>query len=139
MSRKRPADTLLDFLTHSSSILTVFFNELHAVVSASPNTKISEALEIYLKSKPESNLANIMDVDNQEKKLNLVAEDILECYLDHRAYNCEPVRIFLKQTLAKLCIQNTIIACAKPEFINGWIVHLLEEGEPELMKEIDVG
>ena len=88
MSRKRPADVFLDFLTHSSSILTVFFNELHAVVSASPNSKMSDALEIYLKSKHESNLANIMDVGNQEKKLNLVAKDILECYLDRKAYNC---------------------------------------------------
>ena len=138
ISRKRPADVFLDFLTHSSSILTVFFNELYAV-SASPNAKMSDALEMYLNSKPESNLANIVDVNNQEKKLNLVAEDILECYLDHKAYNCEPVRTFFQQILAKLCIEHTIISCSRPEYINGWIVYLLEEGESELMKEIDAG
>lgn len=139
MSRKRPANVFLDFLTHSSSILTVFFNELYTAVNASPTASVSDAIDTYLKLKPNSNLANIVDVENQEKKLMLVAEDILECYLDPKAYNCEPARIFLQQMLAKVCIEYTIIACSKPEFINDWIVYLLEEGEPELMKEIDAG
>lgn len=139
MSRKRPADVFLDFLAHSSSILTVFFNELCTVVGSSPNVAVSNAIDAYLELKPNSNLANIVDVKNQERKLMLVAEDILECYLDPKAYNCEPARIFLQQMLAKVCIEYTIIACSKPEFINGWIVYLLEEGEPELMKEIDAG
>ena len=139
MSRKRPADIFLDFLAHSSSITIVFFNELHAAVSISPTANVSDAIDNYLKMKPESSLANIVDVANQEKKLMLVAEDILECYLDPKAYNCEPARIFLQQMLAKVCIEYTIIACSRPQFINDWIGYLLEDGEPELMKEIDAG
>jgi len=139
LSRKRPADIFLDFLAHSSSIMIVFFNELHAAVSISPTATVSDAIDNYLEMKPNSNLANIVDVANQDKKLMLVAEDILECYLDPKAYNCEPARIFLQQMLAKVCIEYTIVACSKPQFINDWIAYLLEEGEPELMKEIDAG
>jgi PXA domain/Sorting nexin C terminal len=139
MSRKRPADTFLDFLTHSSSTVTVFLNELATATSAAPTASVQDAIRIYLDMKPQSSLATIVDRHNQERKLDLVAEDILECYLDHKAYNCEPVRTFLQQMLAKVCIDMTITACSKPEFINGWIVYLLEEGETDFMKEIDAG
>jgi hypothetical protein len=36
-------------------------------------------------------------------------------------------------------MEMTITSCSRPEFINGWIVYLLEDGEPELLKDIDAG
>ncbi|QDS78122.1 hypothetical protein FKW77_004346 [Venturia effusa] len=139
LSRKRPADTFLEFLTNSSSIMIVFLGELSAAISASPSTAAAEAIETYLEMKPESNLASILDPKHQAKKLDLVAEDILECYLEPKSYNAEVIRTFCQQVLAKLVIEMTIQSCSKPEFINGWIVYLLEEGETELMKDIDAG
>jgi len=99
----------------------------------------SRAIHLYLEENPDSNLANVLDRKQQEKKFNAVAEDILETFLDSKAYNCEPVRVFLRQVLAGLILEMTLKSCSKPEWINGWIVYLLEEGEPEIMNAIDAG
>ncbi|CAD0099774.1 unnamed protein product [Aureobasidium mustum] len=139
LSRKRPVDTFLDFVTNSSSIVIVFLNELAAALNASPNATPEEAVHAYLDMKPESSLASIMDSKHQEKKLKIVANDILLKYLDNKTYMCGPAQIFLKQVLAKLVLSMTVDSCSKPEFINQWIVYLLEEGEPELMEVIDAG
>ncbi|TID22298.1 E3 ubiquitin-protein ligase [Venturia nashicola] len=139
LSRKRPADTFLEFLTNSSSIMIVFLGELSSAMSASPNTAATEAIETYLNINPESHLASILDQNHQAKKLDLVAEDILQCYLEPKSYNAEVIRTFCQQVLAKLVIEMTIQSCSRPEFINGWIVYLLEDGETELMEEIDAG
>ncbi|KIW05462.1 uncharacterized protein PV09_03351 [Verruconis gallopava] len=137
LSRKRPADTFLNFLTNSSSILIVFLNELSAAIAASPGLTSTKAIQTYLDANPGSNLANVLDTKHQERKLDLVAQDILECYLDTKAFNCEPVRVFMRQILAKVVMEKIIQSCSKPEFINGWIVYLLEDGEPDLLKDID--
>lgn len=139
LSRKRPADTFLEFATNSSSIVIVFLNELSAALNASPNSTASDAVATYLDSKPDSSLANVLDSKHQERKLALVADDILQSYLDKKAYDCAPVAIFLRQILGKLVLSMTIDTCSKPEWINGWIVHLLQDGEPELMNAIDAG
>jgi hypothetical protein len=139
LSRKRPADTFLNFLTNSSSIFIVFLSELSLAVAVSPNTSVTEAVRTYLELKPDSNLANVLDAKHQQKKLDLVAQDILECYLDTKAFNCEPVRTFMRQILSRVMLEMTITSCSKPEFINSWIVYLLEDGEPELLKDIDAG
>ena len=141
LSRKRPADTFLDFLTNSSSIVIVFLGELSAALSASTSASdnSAEAVTHYLEANPDSSLASILDVDNQAKKLETVAEDILQNFLDPRAYTCEPVRLFLKEILAGVILEMTVTSCSKPEWLNGWIVYLLEEGEPELMNAIDAG
>lgn len=67
----------------------------------------------------------------------MVAEDILQSFLDPKTYNCEPARVFLREVLAKMILDMTIQSCSKPEWINGWIVYLLEEAEPELLSVID--
>jgi len=139
LSRKRPVDIFLDFVTNSSSIVIVFLNELAAALNASPNAEASVAIETYLKMKPESSLARILDSEQQIKKLDMVAEDILQNYLEHKAYNCSPVHAFLKQILSKLVLAMTLDMCSKPEWINDWIVYLLQDGEPEIMQAIDAG
>jgi hypothetical protein len=139
LSRKRPADTFLDFLTNSSSIFIVFLSELCSATNASPNAGAVDAVDTYLQLKPQSNLAHVMDRKHQERKLEMVAEDILQNYLEHKTYNCYPAHIFLKEVLAKLILDRTIETCSQPEWINGWIVYLLEDGEPELMEAIDAG
>ncbi|KAI4727479.1 hypothetical protein E4T49_04768 [Aureobasidium sp. EXF-10728] len=139
LSRKRPVDTFLDFVTNSSSIVIVFLNELAAALNASPNATCEEAVHTYLELKPDSSLASIMDSKHQEKKLKVVANDILLKYLDNKSYMCAPAQVFLKQVLAKLVLSMTVDSCSKPEFINQWIVYALEDGEPELMEVIDAG
>ncbi|MCJ1352710.1 MAG: hypothetical protein MMC33_002694 [Icmadophila ericetorum] len=142
LSRKRPADTFLDFLTNATSIFIVFLSELsHALVSSpgSSDLAVPDAVDLYLRENPNSNLATVLDVQQQKKKFQAVAEDIIQTFLDAKAYNCEPVKIFLREVLSGLILEAMVVTCSKPEWINGWIVYLLEDGEPELMNVIDAG
>ena len=139
LSRKRPADPFLDFLANSASIVIVFLNELSTAIRASQRQSPEEAVQTYLHYQPHSNLANVLSISQQERKLSLVADDILQNFLDSKAYNCPPVRSFLQEILSGLVLDMTIKSCSKPEWINGWIVYLLEDGEPEFMNVIDEG
>ena len=96
-------------------------------------------MQAYLDDQPESNLANVLSGQQQERKLSLVADDILQNFLDPKAYSYPPVKIFLQEMLSGLVFEMTIKACSKPEWINGWIVYLLEGEESELMNVIDAG
>ncbi|KAI9683680.1 MAG: hypothetical protein M1829_004985 [Trizodia sp. TS-e1964] len=140
ISRKRPSDTFLDFLTNSSSIIIVFLNELATAISSSPTTSApTDAVRSYLETSPQSSLANVVDPRQQKKKLSMIAEDFLENFLDIKSYECQPARIFLREIIAGLILEGTVQSCSKPEWINGWIIYILEEGEPELMSAIDAG
>ncbi|KAK3052639.1 hypothetical protein LTR09_006120 [Extremus antarcticus] len=141
LQRKRPADAFLDFVTNASSIIIVFLNELAAAINASPNSSPAEAVSTYLELKPDSSLSYVLDDRAQTAKLALIAEDILQAYLDPKAYNCEPVRMFLKPVLAQLVLGYTVTLCSKPEWINEWIVYGLEESETtrEVMDIVDAG
>ncbi|KAL8692221.1 MAG: hypothetical protein Q9218_002721, partial [Villophora microphyllina] len=137
----RPADVFLDFLTNSSSIIIVFFNELNNALSASAYSGLetTDVLEQYLEQDPGSSLANVLDVDQQQRKLKDISEDILRSFLDPQAYRCEPVRTFLRQILAGICLEMTVQTCSKPEWINGWILYLLEEAEPAPVNAVNTG
>lgn len=124
---------------NTSSIMTIFFGELSSALGASPSSSPADAVGTYVELKPDSSLARLLDREEQHRKLSLVAEDILQTYLDHKVYNCSPAHVFLKQILANTVIDMTINSCSRPEWINDWIVYLLEEGEPELLKEVDAG
>ncbi|KAJ4374920.1 hypothetical protein N0V83_001998 [Neocucurbitaria cava] len=139
LSRKRPADNFVDFVTRSSSFMIILLQEISAAIQASPGDAPTEAVDIYLKMKRDSTLANILDPDYQMKQFSVAAEDILQNYLEPKTYNCVPARIFLHQVLAKVILEMIVVSCSKPEWINGWIVYLLEDGEPELMEAIDAG
>jgi hypothetical protein len=139
LGRKRAADPFLDFLANGASIIIVFLNELGSALQASQRQSPDEAVQAYLDDQPESNLANVLSRQQQERKLSLVADDILQNFLDPKAYSCPPVRIFSQEMLSGLVLEMTIKTCSKPEWINGWIVYLLEGEEPELMNVIDAG
>ncbi|OAL01191.1 hypothetical protein IQ06DRAFT_376770 [Phaeosphaeriaceae sp. SRC1lsM3a] len=139
LSRKRPADNFVDFVTRSSSFMIILLQELSAAVTTSPGDAPTEAVDIYLKMKRDSTLASILDPDYQARQFSVAAEDILQNYLEHKTYNCIPARIFLHQVLAKVVLEMIVNTCSKPEWINGWIVYLLEDGEPELLNAIDAG
>lgn len=139
LSRKRPADPFLDFVANSTSIIIVFLSELSTALKASSNQDAERAIQTYLHFQPESNLANVLSREQQDRKLNLVADDILQNFLDSKSYNSPPVKAFLREVLAGLILESTVAACSKPEWINGWIVYLLEDGEPEIMNVIDAG
>ena len=139
LARKRTADPFLDFLANGASIIIVFLNELGTALQASQRQSPEDAVKTYLHFQPESNLANVLSRQQQERKLSLVADDILQNFLDPAAYSCPPVRTFLQEILSGLVLETTIKACSKPEWINNWIVYLLEGGEPELMNVIDAG
>ncbi len=108
-------------------------------MSASSGATPSEAVHSYLDTNPESSLANVLDPRQQQKKLNIVAEDILRRFLDKAAYMCEPARVFLREVLSGLVLEMTVQSCSRPEWINEWIIYLLEGEEPELLNAIDAG
>jgi hypothetical protein len=119
--------------------MIIFFQELSAAIGASPGSSAPEAVETYLDMKPDSTLANILDSKYQAKQFDNAADDILQSYLESKTYNCKPAQVFLRQILAKVVLEMIVVSCSKPEWINGWIVYLLEDGEPELMNAIDAG
>ncbi|KAI9643403.1 hypothetical protein NHQ30_008022 [Ciborinia camelliae] len=139
LSRKRPADSFLDFLTNSSSITIVFLNELANATSATlgTNRPAGEMVATYLTANPNSNLAILMNEKQQMKKFKMAADDILQSFLEKSVYESGPARIFLREMLAGVVLEMTLKSCSKPEFINGWIVYLLEDGEPGLGQAID--
>ena len=141
VSRKRPADIFLTFFTNSTSVLIVFLSELsNALMASGANIPDpADAIQSYLEEHPDSNLANVLDRREQEKKLRVVADDILQAFLDSKAYNCEPMRVFLREILAGSIFESVLKTCSQPDWINGWIAYLLEEGEPEIMSAINVG
>lgn len=119
--------------------MIIFFSELSNAILANPGDTASEAVDLYMKRKRDSTLATILDTEFQTKQLGGVAEDILQNYLEPKTYNCKPARDFLHQILAKVVLEMIVTTCSKPEWINGWIVYLLEDGEPEIMNAIDAG
>ena len=140
LSRKRPADTFLEFLTNSSSIVIVFLSELSSVFkSSAPSSSASESVRHYLEANPSSSLANVLDVDQQNKKLRAVAQDILHTFLDRKVYDCEPALAFLREILAGVVLDMTVTSCSRPEFINEWIIYGLEESNTEILQAIDAG
>ena len=140
LSRKRPADTFLEFLTNSSSILIVFLSELSsAFKSSASSSSASESISRYLEANPSSSLANVLDTEQQSRKLRAVAQDILQTFLDRKVYDCEPVSVFLREILSSVVLDMTVTSCSRPEFINEWIIYSLEEGDTEILQAIDAG
>ena len=140
LSRKRPADSFLDFLTNSSSIIIVFLNELSSALSTQPaSVPASEAVYTYLSANPDSNLANVLNEKQHMKKFKMIADDVLQNFLETPAYACDPARVFLREILAGTVLDMTLKSLSKPEWVNGWIVYLLEDGEPDFSQAIDVG
>jgi hypothetical protein len=139
LSRKRPADNFVDFVTRSSSFMIIFFQELSAALAVAPGDSVGEAVDTYLRMNRESTLANILDSSYQMKQFDIAAEDILQSYLDAKTYNCKPAQTFLREILSKVVLEMIVVTCSKPEWINGWIVFLLEDEEPELLEAIDAG
>ena len=129
ISRKRPADAFLNFLTNSSSIIIVFLNEFSnaLMTTGSGNADCAQTLYKYLESNPDSNLANILDVEQQRKKLQAIADDVLQNFLDAKAYEFDVSRTFLREVFAGLVLESIITSCSKQEWINGWIIFLLEQ------------
>ncbi|CEL01550.1 hypothetical protein ASPCAL01131 [Aspergillus calidoustus] len=140
LCRKRTADTFLEFLTNSSSMVIVFLNELSTAFEASePTATAKDAILRYLESNPESSLANLLERQQQQRKLKMISDDILSRFLEPSAYKCMPLRTFFREILAGVALESTIVSMSRPEFINGWIAYLLSEGESEIMNAIDAG
>ncbi|KAI6089836.1 PXA domain-containing protein [Hypoxylon rubiginosum] len=139
LSRKRPADAFVDFLTHTCSIIIVFLSEMASAYSELPsdtNLTAADAIYNYLASNTEAPLANLLNQRQQAGKFKMVAEDLLG-FLDKSAYDCDPARVFLREILATIILEGTLQTCSKAEWINAWIVYLLESGETDLSQAID--
>ena len=140
LSCKRPGDVFLDFLTNSSSIVIVFLSELSAALSASRGLNSQEAINEYLEENPDCSLGNVLSPGQHKRKLQAVAEDILQTFVDARTYACDPVRIFLREVLSGLVLDMTIGSCSRADFLNEWIIWALEGAETtELVEAIDAG
>lgn len=141
LGKKRPADSFLDFLTNASSMVIVFFSELSAAFAdVPPDSKMSaaDAVYNYLASHTESNLTHLLSQRHQASKFKAVAEDLLG-FLERPTYDCDPARTFLREILAGVNLEMSLQTFSKAEWINGWIVYLLEAGEPDFSQAIDVG
>lgn len=141
LGKKRPADSFLDFLTNASSMVIVFFSELSAAFAdLPPDSKMTaaDAVYNYLASHPDSNLSHLLSQRHQASKFKSVAEDLLG-FLDRPTYDCDPSRTFLREIMAGVILEMSLQTCSKAEWINGWIVYLLEAGEPDFNQAIDVG
>lgn len=141
LGRKRPADSFLDFLTNASSMVIVFFSELSAAFADLPpdsKTTAADAVYNYLASNPESSLSHLLSQRHQASKFKSVAEDLLG-FLERPTYDCDPARTFLREILAGVMLEMSLQTCSKADWINGWIVYLLEAGEPDFNQAIDVG
>ncbi|KKY31458.1 putative px domain-containing protein [Diaporthe ampelina] len=141
LGKKRPADSFLDFLTNTSSIVIVFFSELsQAFADLPPDSTMTapDAVYNYLASNPDSNLSHLLSQRHQASKFKSVAEDLLG-FLDRPTHDCDPARTFLREVLASVILEMSLQTCSKAEWINGWIVYLLEAGEPDFSQAIDVG
>ncbi|GFF49480.1 meiotically up-regulated gene 122 protein [Aspergillus udagawae] len=140
LSRKRPADAFLEFLTNSSSMVIVLLNELSAAFQqVGDHLTPEDAVKRYLHLHPESSLASILSEQQQRLKLKMVADDILSSFLEPGAYACSVLREFLREILAGVVLESAISNLSRSETINGWIIHLLKEGESELLNAIDAG
>ncbi|POS72298.1 hypothetical protein DHEL01_v209308 [Diaporthe helianthi] len=141
LGKKRPADSFLDFLTNTSSIVIVFFSELsQAFADLPPDSSMTapDAVYNYLASNPDSNLSHLLSQRHQASKFKSVADDLLG-FLDRPTHDCDPARTFLREILASVILEMSLQTCSKAEWINGWIVYLLEAGEPDFNQAIDVG
>ena len=141
LSKKRPADAFLNFLTNSSSIIIVFFSELSNAFAEVPSESRPLAADViytYLAENPDSNLSNLLNQRQQAAKFRMVSEDLLG-FLDRPTHDCDPAKTFLREILAGVCLEMTLQTCSKAEWINAWIVYLLEAGEPDFSQAIDVG
>lgn len=139
--RKRPADAFLDLLTNSSSMVIVFMSELASAFADLPpevNLSAADTVNYYLVEHPDCHLANLVNPKQQKAKFRMVAEDLLR-FLDRDSQNCDPARLFLREIISNSVLELLLQKCSKAEWINGWIVHLLEAGEPDLNQAIDVG
>ncbi|KAF7170464.1 hypothetical protein CNMCM5623_002908 [Aspergillus felis] len=140
LSRKRPADAFLELLTNSSSMVIVLLNELSAAFQqVECHLTPEDAVKRYLDLHPESSLASILSEQQQRLKLRMVADDILSSFLEPGAYACSVLREFLREILAGVVLESAISNLSRSETINGWIIHLLKEGESELLNAIDAG
>ncbi|KAI1418645.1 PXA domain-containing protein [Hypoxylon sp. FL1857] len=139
LSRKRPADAFVDFLTHTCSIIIVFLSEMASAYSELPsdtNLTAADAIYNYLASNTEAPLSNLLNQRQQTGKFKMVAEDLLS-FLERSTYDCDPARVFLREVLATIILEGTLQTCSKAEWINAWIVYLLESGETDLSQAID--
>ncbi|ETS81303.1 hypothetical protein PFICI_06305 [Pestalotiopsis fici W106-1] len=139
LSRKRPADAFVDFLTNTCSIIIVFFSEMTAAYASVPTDSsitAADAIYNYLSTNTESALSNLLNQRQQASKFKMVAEDLLG-FLERSTYDCDPARIFLREVLAQSVLEGTLQTCSKAEWLNGWIVYLLESGETDLSQAID--
>lgn len=139
--RKRPADAFLDLLTNASSMVIVFMSELASAFADLPpevNLSAADTVSHYLVEHPDSHLANLLNPRQQSAKFRMVAEDLLR-FLDRDSRSCDPARLFLREIISNSILENLLQTCSKAEWINGWIVYLLEAGEPDLNQAIDVG
>ena len=120
--------------------MIVFLSELSSALRASEATSdASKAVHSFLEANPSSSLANVLDGEQQNRKLKAVADDILQNFLEPKVYACEVTRVFLREILAGVVLNMTVTSCSRPEFINEWIIWSLEESDTGLLEAIDAG
>lgn len=132
ISSKRGADTFILFLMSASNTFIVFLRELASAREVD--------IGIYLENSPGSALSQMLDRELQTKKMRMAADDVLQSFVGRDILQCEPMRVFLTKILAGVVLELTVDKCSKPDWINSWVVYLLDEmTQPEALQKIDLG
>lgn len=131
LSQKRSADTFMLFMVSTVNTFIVFLRELATARSS---------LATYIEDAPSSALAQMVDRDVQKRRLRMAADDMVQTFFGKEVLECEPVRVFLTEMLAGVVLQMTVDKCSEADWINEWILFLLdEETQPEILQKIDIG
>ncbi|KAF3921914.1 hypothetical protein ABW20_dc0101342 [Dactylellina cionopaga] len=127
MNSKRPADVFLMSVFNVSSTMMMFMRELSQALNGTRDIK--SGVRAYLSANPDSILATMLQKGEQDRKLKALATDIVEQFAPRDLKNCEPISLFLRHILRSVILWNMVEKFSDPEFINEWIIYLLEQKE----------
>ncbi|KAF3936944.1 hypothetical protein ABW19_dt0207726 [Dactylella cylindrospora] len=127
ISSKRPADVFLMTVFTMSNTMIVFMRELSQAMSGAKD--LQPAIRAYLSANPNSALALMLHRGQQNRKLSVLSHEIIEHYAPKDLRSCEPVALFLRHILRSVILSTTVEKFSDPEFLNEWVVYLLEEKE----------
>ncbi|KAK6539589.1 hypothetical protein TWF694_009798 [Orbilia ellipsospora] len=134
LKSKRPADVFVMSVFNISGTMMVFMRELSQALNGTRD--IRAGIRTYISTHPKSQLSTMLHTGEQNKILEILASEMISQFAPRDLKNCEPVVTLLRNILRSVILGNMVERFSDPEFINEWIIHLLEhKGESGENKE----
>ncbi|KAF3907688.1 hypothetical protein AA313_de0207350 [Arthrobotrys entomopaga] len=134
LKSKRPADVFVMSVFNISGTMMVFMRELSQALNGTRDIKAG--IRTYISTYPKSQLSTMLHTGEQNKTLEILASEMISQFAPRDLKNCEPVVTLLRNILRSVILGNMVEKFSDPEFINEWIIHLLEhKGESGENKE----